>query len=53
VKLVGDIHFPNLDFEYSQINFGCILNDTTKTMMTDDDDDDGDDDDDDGDDDDR
>jgi hypothetical protein len=30
---VGDIHFPNLDFEYSQINFGCILNDTTKTML--------------------
>ncbi|KAH8070819.1 hypothetical protein JL721_4732 [Aureococcus anophagefferens] len=32
VGLVGEINFPNLHFEYSVVNFGCILNDTTMTM---------------------
>jgi hypothetical protein len=33
IALAGDINFPNLDFEYTVINFGCVLNDTTKTML--------------------
>jgi hypothetical protein len=33
ISLLGDINFPNLDFEYTVINFGCVLNDTTKTML--------------------
>uniref|UniRef100_A0A7S2QVW6 MSP domain-containing protein n=2 Tax=Triparma pacifica TaxID=91992 RepID=A0A7S2QVW6_9STRA len=33
IKLTGEINFPNLDFEYTVINFGCVLNDTTKTML--------------------
>ena len=33
IQLKGDISFPNLDFEYTVINFGCVLNDTTKTML--------------------
>ncbi|GMH58813.1 hypothetical protein TrST_g5240 [Triparma strigata] len=33
IKMIGDINFPNLDFEYTVINFGCVLNDTTKTML--------------------
>ena len=33
IELLGDINFPNLDFEYTVINFGCVLNDTTKTML--------------------
>ena len=30
--LIGDINFPNLEFEYTRVDFGCILNDTTKSM---------------------
>jgi len=33
INLLGEINFPNLDFEYTVINFGCVLNDTTKTML--------------------
>ena len=33
VELVGDINYPNLRLEYSQVDFGCILNDTTKSMV--------------------
>ena len=33
INLTGEINFPNLDFEYTVINFGCVLNDTTKTML--------------------
>ena len=33
ISLKGEINFPNLDFEYTVINFGCVLNDTTKTML--------------------
>eukprot|EP00606_Chrysophyceae_sp_TOSAG23-5_P000584 GSChrysophyteH2.ASY1.ANO1.693.1 assembled CDS len=32
VRLTGDIIFPNLEFETKNINFGCILNDTRKTI---------------------
>eukprot|EP00501_MAST-03F_sp_TOSAG23-6_P000263 GSMAST32.ASY1.ANO1.269.1 assembled CDS len=32
IAVNGEINFPNLDFDFSQINFGCILNDTTKSM---------------------
>ncbi|KAM4722980.1 hydrocephalus-inducing protein homolog [Rhinophrynus dorsalis] len=28
VTLQGEVHFPNLHFPCTQINFGCILNDT-------------------------
>uniref|UniRef100_H2XZ27 Hydin adenylate kinase-like domain-containing protein n=1 Tax=Ciona intestinalis TaxID=7719 RepID=H2XZ27_CIOIN len=28
VKLKGEVNFPNLDFDKSTIDFGCILNDT-------------------------
>ncbi|KDO23200.1 hypothetical protein SPRG_10008 [Saprolegnia parasitica CBS 223.65] len=32
LDLRGEIGFPNLEFEYSRIDFGCILNDTQKSM---------------------
>ena len=32
IKLSGDIIFPNLEFETKTINFGCILNDSRKTI---------------------
>lgn len=32
VVLKGDINFPNLSFETTTIKFGCILNDTSKTI---------------------
>ncbi|GBG33770.1 Hydrocephalus-inducing protein-like [Hondaea fermentalgiana] len=28
----AQINFPNLDFEYTELNFGCLLNDTSKTQ---------------------
>eukprot|EP00935_MAST-01C_sp_MAST-1C-sp1_P000586 g586.t1 len=33
IELVGEINFPNLDFEFTVVNFGCILNDTTKSVV--------------------
>jgi len=33
VKLTGDIAFPNISFETMDVNFGCILNDTTKRVQ--------------------
>ena len=33
VKLKGDIAFPNIAFETMDVNFGCILNDTTKRVQ--------------------
>jgi hypothetical protein len=33
VALHAEINYPNLDFEFTQVNFGCVLNDTTKTML--------------------
>jgi len=32
IKLSGDIIFPNLEFETKSVNFGCILNDSRKTI---------------------
>ncbi|RHY53725.1 hypothetical protein DYB38_002829 [Aphanomyces astaci] len=32
MELKGDICFPNLEFEYSRIDFGSILNDTQKAL---------------------
>ena len=32
--LLAEINFPNLEFEYTDVKFGCILNDTTKSLMT-------------------
>ena len=32
VKLKGEIVFPNLAFETMDVNFGCILNDTSKRV---------------------
>ena len=32
VKLKGEIVFPNLSFETMDVNFGCILNDTSKRV---------------------
>eukprot|EP00606_Chrysophyceae_sp_TOSAG23-5_P001379 GSChrysophyteH2.ASY1.ANO1.1161.1 assembled CDS len=32
IQLTGDIIFPNLEFDIKTINFGCILNDTRKTI---------------------
>ncbi len=32
MELRGDINFPNLEFETQKVDFGCILNDTTKSM---------------------
>ena len=31
-NMTGDINFPNLEFEYTEVDFGCVLNDTTKAM---------------------
>ena len=31
--LVGNINFPNISMEYEKIDFGCILNDTTRSVM--------------------
>lgn len=31
VRMIGDVHFPNLEFETTTVNFGCVLNDTTLT----------------------
>lgn len=31
IALRGEVYFPNLDFEKSVIDFGCILNDTEVT----------------------
>ncbi|KAJ0401033.1 hypothetical protein P43SY_009913 [Pythium insidiosum] len=33
VELVGDISFPNLEFETTKIDFGCTLNDTQRSML--------------------
>jgi hypothetical protein len=30
IKVHGEIIFPNLKFESTEINFGCVLNDTSK-----------------------
>eukprot|EP00937_MAST-01D_sp_MAST-1D-sp2_P000047 g47.t1 len=32
--LLAEINFPNLEFEYTKVDFGCILNDTTKSLVT-------------------
>jgi hypothetical protein len=32
IKLIGEVVFPNLKFDLSTINFGCILNDTSKII---------------------
>lgn len=32
VELTGSVNFPNLTFEISNIDFGCILPDTTKKI---------------------
>jgi hydrocephalus-inducing protein len=32
VPLTGEIHFPNLLFDYTTVDFGTVLNDTTKTV---------------------
>ncbi len=32
LTLTGDIIFPNLDFDSKTVNFGCILNDSYKTI---------------------
>ncbi len=31
IGLRGEVYFPNLEFEKSVVNFGCILNDTEVT----------------------
>jgi len=33
IGIVGEINFPNLSFDNSIVNFGSVLNDTTKTMV--------------------
>jgi hypothetical protein len=33
IEILGEINFPNLDFEFTLIDFGCILNDTTKSVV--------------------
>ena len=33
IPLAAMISFPNLDFALSTVDFGCVLNDTTKTMV--------------------
>jgi len=33
IPVFGEVNFPNLEFEYSTVNFGCVLNDTSKTML--------------------
>lgn len=32
IRLLGEVVFPNLKFDLQQINFGCILNDTSKII---------------------
>eukprot|EP00939_MAST-03C_sp_MAST-3C-sp1_P000134 g134.t1 len=32
ISVVGIINYPNLDFAFTKINFGSVLNDTTKSM---------------------
>jgi hypothetical protein len=32
VPLLGEINFPNVKFDYTTIDFGTVLNDTTKTV---------------------
>ena len=32
VELIGEVCFPNLKFERNSINFGSILNDTSKRV---------------------
>jgi len=32
IDLIGNIMFPNLEFGFDRVDFGCILNDTTKSM---------------------
>ena len=32
VELMGEVHYPNLSFDHQIINFGSVLNDTTKRM---------------------
>lgn len=31
IALRGEVYFPNLEFEKTTLNFGCILNDTEVT----------------------
>ena len=31
VALQGEVHFPNIEFEKTSVDFGCILNDTEVT----------------------
>ena len=31
IALRGEVYFPNLDFEKTTMDFGCILNDTEVT----------------------
>jgi hydrocephalus-inducing protein len=33
VDLIGDINYPNIKLEYGAVDFGVILNDTTKSMV--------------------
>lgn len=33
IDLVGSVNFPNIVLDTSMINFGSILNDTTKKMV--------------------
>ncbi|CAM9551896.1 unnamed protein product [Chrysoparadoxa australica] len=33
VALRGEVIFPNLEFEFTKVNFGCILNDTAMTKL--------------------
>ena len=33
VELIGDINYPNLSVEFASVEFGCILNDTTKSVL--------------------
>ncbi len=33
VELVGDIQFPNLTFDSSALDFGCVLSDSTRRMV--------------------
>ena len=30
--MIGEINFPNLQFDYTTIDFGTVLNDTTQTV---------------------
>ncbi|CAN2389289.1 axonemal central apparatus assembly [Pristimantis euphronides] len=32
ISLRAEVHFPNLHFPYTQVHFGCILNDTESTQ---------------------